>query len=95
MLNAYLCIYATMYDAFAKIDGALVGAAYGRDGDDMRIETAEWLAGYKRIAGAYGFVGLKEDYLGDDEAAMAVFNRIDDNGEVDRKHNGMWRVGLS
>ena len=44
MLNAYLCIYAAMYDAFAKIDG---GGA-GRDaGDDLRMELNEWMEGYK------------------------------------------------
>ena len=39
-----------MYDAFAKIDGAATGgASEGRDGDDLRMEEAEWMAGYSRV----------------------------------------------
>ena len=80
MLNAFLCIYAAMYDAFAKIDGATSGgAATGRDGDDLRMDKSEWLAGYKRVTG-YGFLGLSEDKLTNETTAMAVFNKIDDNG---------------
>ena len=79
--NIFICAYAAMYDGFAKIDGALGGgASEGRDGDDLRMEKDEWLAGYKAVAGAYGFEGLKKDKLGDDDAAMVVFNAIDDNG---------------
>ena len=70
-----------MYDAFAKIDGALGGgAASGRDGDDLRMEEAEWMAGYSRVTG-YGFVGLSPLKLADDASAMQVFKLIDDNGE--------------
>ena len=73
MLNAYLCIYAAMYDAYAKIDG---GGA-GRDaGDDLRIEETEWMAGYKNVEG-YNFVGLS---LKDDDEAKATFKRMDHNG---------------
>ena len=77
MLNAYLCIYAAMYDAFAKIDG---GGA-GRDaGDDLRIEEAEWIAGYQNVCGAagYGFVALSS--VKSDSAAKEAFKRMDDNG---------------
>ena len=50
--NIFICAYAAMYDAFAKIDGALGGgASEGRDGDALRMEKDEWLAGYKRVAG--------------------------------------------
>ena len=40
-----------MYDAFAKIDGNLIGAESGRDGDDLRIEKDEWLQGYRFVTG--------------------------------------------
>ena len=84
--NIYICVYAAMYDAFAKIDGATGGGAdNGRDGDDLRMETDEWLAGYKRVADIYGFQGLTSDKLGDDAAAMKVFGEIDDNGALTKR----------
>ena len=80
--TVFLCAYATMYDAFAMIDGALEddGADSGRDGgDDLRMELDEWMAGYKRVTG-YGFVGLSESKLRGDAAAKRVFAKMDDNG---------------
>ena len=74
MLNAYLCVYAAMYDAFAKVDG---GGA-GRDaGDDLRIELAEWMGGYAQATG-YGFVALSS--IKSDSAAKEAFQKMDDNG---------------
>ena len=71
--NAMLVVYASMYDAFSKIDG---GGA-GRGGDDRKIELSEWMAGYKGVTG-YGFVAFQS--LSDDESAKAVFAKMDDNG---------------
>lgn len=75
ILNVFLCIYGAMYDAFSRIDGNLVGAATGRDGDDLRIEKDEWMKGYKSVTG-YGFVGLSSSLLKDEEAAEAVLNKV-------------------
>ena len=68
-----------MYDAFAKIDGNLVGAESGRDGDDLRIEMGEWVKGYKSVTG-YGFAGLSPDRLKSKADAKQLFAAIDDNG---------------
>ena len=71
---AYLCIYGTMFDAFAKIDG---GGA-GRDAnDDRRIELNEWLAGYRWVT-EHGLVCFKD--IKNDDEARAVFAEMDDNG---------------
>jgi len=73
LLNAYLCIYATMFDAFSKIDGG----GEGTEGDDRRIDEEEWMKGFKEVSD-HGFVcfqGLK-----DKKAAKKVFGDIDDNG---------------
>ena len=96
--NIYICVYAAMYDAFAKIDGATGGGAdNGRDGDDLRMETDEWLAGYARVADIYGFQGLTKDKLADDAAAMKVFGEIDDNGASRSGSGGLrcWDDGRS
>ena len=42
------------------------GGTVGRDGDDLRIEHDEWMAGYKGVTG-FGFVALKD--IASDEAA--------------------------
>jgi hypothetical protein len=68
-----LLIFIAQYDAFSKIDG---GGA-GRGGDDRKIETSEWLAGYATVSG-YGFVALEA--LTDDASAAAVFAKMDANG---------------
>ena len=71
--NAMLVVYASMYDAFSKIDGG----GGGRIGDDRKIDLSEWMAGYKGVTG-YGFVAFQS--LSDDESAKAVFAKMDDNG---------------
>jgi len=71
--NAMLVVYASMYDAFSKIDGG----GGGRVGDDRKIDLSEWMAGYKGVTG-YGFVAFQS--LSDDESAKAVFAKMDDNG---------------
>ena len=82
VFNAYACVYAAMFDAFAKIDG---GGA-GRDAnDDLRVDLDEWKRGYKNVA-SYGFVafeGLKEKSKKD---AKAIFEEIDDNGVSGSAH---------
>jgi len=44
MLNAYLCLYATMYDAFSRIDGNAEG-----EWDDRRIGSDEWERGFSAL----------------------------------------------
>lgn len=74
LFNAYACIYAAMFDAFAKLDG---GGA-GRDaGDDLRLESREWLKGYKGVQ-SHGFVALAN--VRSKEQARAAFAQMDDNG---------------
>ena len=74
LFNAYVCIYAAMYDGFSKIDG---GGA-GRDAkDDRRVDLEEWLKGYKGVSD-YGFVAFAS--ITDDASATAVFKQIDANG---------------
>jgi hypothetical protein len=71
---AYLCIYAAMYDAFAKVDGGGVG----RDAnDDRRIDLKEMEAGYKGVTG-YGFKAFEG--MEKKKDAKAVFEAMDDNG---------------
>ena len=72
-LCAYLCIYASMYDAFSLIDG---GGA-GRAGDDRKIDLGEWMAGYKSVTG-HGFWYLAD--LKTDKDAKDLFFKIDSNG---------------
>jgi len=69
----YVVIYGAMFDGFSKLDG--FGA--GREGDDRRVDLAEWLAGYQGLAD-YNFVGFAG--ITDDETATAVFQEIDSNG---------------
>jgi hypothetical protein len=81
VFNAMLVVYASMYDAFSKIDG---GGA-GRGGDDRKIDLAEWLAGYRGVRN-YGFEALKG--LSGDVAAELLFMKIDANrGGVVRASN--------
>jgi hypothetical protein len=77
----YLVVYAAMYDAFAKIDGALEGGGSGRDaGDDLRMELKEWEAGYKGVTN-HGFVALDNlRNLTKKEVKVVFMEQIDDNG---------------
>ena len=76
VFNAYVCVYATMFDAFAKIDG---GGA-GRDAnDDGRLEMGEWVKGYKNV-GPFGFVAFRGIYDMKKKQAKEIFAAIDDNG---------------
>ena len=61
-----------MFDAFSLVDG---GGA-GRDGDDRKLEAAEWKAGWAKIKD-HGFVALKT--MTDEAKALEVFESMDDN----------------
>jgi hypothetical protein len=74
LFNAYLCVYAAMFDAFAAIDG---GGRGRTKTDDRRIDVAELQAGFKGL-GSYGFVAFQG--LETKKDAKALFLRIDDNG---------------
>ena len=62
----YVCLYAAMFDAFAKVDG---GGAGRSATDDKRVVEDEWLRGYKGVADM-GFVALGG--IGDKAAAKVV-----------------------
>mmetsp|Transcript_18798 Transcript_18798/g.25878 ORF Transcript_18798/g.25878 Transcript_18798/m.25878 type:complete len:287 (-) Transcript_18798:216-1076(-) len=74
VFNAYLCIYAGMFDAFSRIDGMGEGR---NEGDDLRIDLDEWMGCYKQVKD-HGFVGLAN--VSNDDEAKATFQVIDDNG---------------
>jgi hypothetical protein len=57
ILSAYLCIYASIYDAFQAIENNDTNAG-DSDGNDRRISFEEWDAGYDKMA-QYGFVALQ------------------------------------
>lgn len=70
---AYLCVYAAMYDGFSKIDGF----GEGKEGDDRRIDLAEWIAGYESVSDL-GFAAFEK--VVDDETALSVWGTMDSNG---------------
>ena len=74
IFNFYLCVYATMFDAFCKIDTS--GAWLHINDNDGRIECLEWIHRYKRVMD-YGFVAF-QDFRDDDEAEM-IFKNMDKN----------------
>ena len=67
--------HALIPPSIDQIDGNLVGAAKGRDGDDLRIEMDEWMKGYKNVTG-YGLVGLSPSLLKNDKDAKKIFNTV-------------------
>jgi hypothetical protein len=61
MLNAYLCIYARMYDAFSMLDGGSKGRTTRpseRNDEDRRISLKEWKTRFNLVKN-YGFEVLK------------------------------------
>jgi len=77
ILNAYLCIYGTVWDAFNMMDGGSAGTTAE---DDRRINLEEWTNGYEKVAN-HGFVGLAK--IADEsteDSVESVFNEIDTNG---------------
>lgn len=75
ILNAYLCVYAGMLDAFSKVDGG--GAGISKD-DDRRVSKEEWMKEYTHLSQT-GFVGLNS--LTDDSAAEQAFVEMDEDGK--------------
>jgi len=72
MLNAYLCLYATMYDAFSRIDGNAEG-----EWDDRRIDADEWERGFASLE-QYPFKAVAAILDGADEATVtSVFQAMD------------------
>lgn len=75
LLAAYTCIYATMFDAFAKIDGGSDGTTAD---DDRRIDIDELKASYASVA-SYPLVALQSD--GDVDAIFKAMD-LDGKGKV-------------
>jgi len=75
LANAYLCLYAAMFDAFALLDGGSEGTTAT---DDRRVSLEEFTKGMPAVvAKKYGFVALSE--VGDN--AEATFKKIDADGK--------------
>jgi len=72
VLNAYLCIYAGMMDAFMQVDGAGV-----TEHDDRRIEETEWMKSYSTLSTS-SFIGLTG--VNTDDNASAIFKSMDLDG---------------
>jgi len=75
ILNAYLCVYAGMTDAFMKVDGGGPGVS---EDDDRRVEMKEWIASYDTFS-ASTFVGLTG--IKNDADATTVFGEMDGDGK--------------
>jgi len=78
LLIAYLCIYATMFDAFAKVDGG--GEGTTKD-DDRRISKDEWTAALSK--GAFKgspLTGLTQAQSNPQNGA-AIFAEMDADGK--------------
>jgi Ca2+-binding EF-hand superfamily protein len=75
ILNAYLCVYAGMLDAFSKVDGG--GAGISKD-DDRRVSKEEWMNGYSSLSQT-GFIGLNS--LTNESAAEQAFSDMDEDGK--------------
>lgn len=73
---AYLCIYATMFDAFALIDGNSEGTTAT---DDRRMSADEWKASYTaQNLKQYGFAAFKTAFEDpSDEKCAAIFAEMD------------------
>lgn len=78
LLCAYLCIYASMFEAFSMIDGKV---PTGDDGDisddDRRMSKDEFLAGWPKIQGKFGFAAIGALEAGDGK----IFHTIDSDGK--------------
>jgi len=76
LLNAYLCIYAVMFDAFSRIDGDSEGTTAT---DDRRMGIEEWKKGFSAISG-HGFACFAN--VGDDASSLeAIFKKMDADGK--------------
>lgn len=100
ILNAYLCIYAGMLDAFQLIDGSGAGVD---ENDDRRIQKDEWMKGYAEFnkeddvilegdedSKSYTSTSSNHNFVAfskvtDDQAALDAFEDMDaDSGGVVR-----------
>jgi len=83
LLCAYLCLYAIMFDHFARIDG--FGAGKGADGvgiedksDDRRMSEAEWNAARKDFKMS-PFISLK--CAARKKTGAGIFREMDEDGK--------------
>lgn len=80
---AYLCIYATMFEAFSMLDGKV---PTGDDGDisddDRRLTMEEFTSGWEKISGKFGFQALAHVADPEQEGTPEdVFKVIDADGK--------------
>jgi len=77
---AFICLYATMDDAFSMVDGGGEGVTAT---DDRRMSLDEFKAGWDKIGTAYGLAGLAEiaDEAKGDVTPDSVFAEIDADGK--------------
>lgn len=81
---AYLCIYATMYEAFTMLDGyedETEQVEVGNKDDDRRISSAEFSANWEKISGKFGFQAVLNQ--GEEIGDGKVFKAINGGGEVE------------
>jgi len=74
LLVTYLCIYATIWEAFSNVDGGGKGVTAD---DDRRVSAAEWAAGSSGMAG-HPLASLSLSANADN---AAVFNKMDGDGK--------------
>ncbi len=74
ILNAYLCIYASIFHAFCKIDGSNNKSLSFDVDDDRRISKEEWLRSYELVQNT-GFAGLAK--IQSDSLATIAFDTMD------------------
>jgi len=75
LFNAYLCLYATMYDAFCEIDSCEV--CHEKKKGDGKIKASEWLQRYKRV-NKHGFIAIHK--IKGDNHAKNEFKSMDKDG---------------
>jgi len=79
LANAYLCIYAGMFDCFNMIDGGSEGTTAT---DDRRMSLEEWTNAWPNLVGGYGFAALAK--IVDDsteDTPESVFAEMDADGK--------------
>jgi hypothetical protein len=76
--NAFLCLYASMFDCFNMIDGGSEGTTAT---DDRRMSPEEWETAWPNLQGNYGFAALQKiaDESTEDSPAT-VFAEMDSDG---------------
>jgi len=83
LFNAYICIYACMYESFTMLDGVTPESTEeitsGSNDDDRRIELKEFTENFDRITGKFGFQAIID--CGDEVGDGKIFNKIDADGK--------------